>query len=61
VDTVPKVSPPKLKKKIKLCYTIILLVILYECETYKLKEKCRLRVFTNDAEEYILGPKRKEV
>ena len=35
--------------KIKICKTIILSVVLYDCETWSLtlREECRLRVFEN--------------
>ena len=49
--------------KIKIYRTIILSVVLYECETWSLilREECRLRVFQNRALRRIFGPKRDEV
>jgi len=49
--------------KTKIYRTIILLVVLYGCETWllTLKEVCRLRVFENRALRRIFGPKRDEV
>jgi hypothetical protein len=43
--------------------TIILLVVLYECETWSLtlREERRLRVFENRVLRRIFGPKRDEV
>jgi hypothetical protein len=43
--------------------TIILPVVLYECETWSLtlREEHRLRVFENRALRRIFGPKRVEV
>ena len=43
--------------------TIILPVVLYECETWSLtlREECRLRVFVNRVLRRIFGPKRDEV
>jgi hypothetical protein len=40
--------------------TIILTVVMYECETLSLtlREKCRLRVFENRVLRRIFGPKR---
>jgi hypothetical protein len=45
--------------KIKIHRTIILTVVLYECETWSLtlREKCRLRVFENRVLRRIFGPK----
>ena len=42
--------------------TIILLVVLYDCETWSLtlREECRLRVFENRILRRIFGPKRDE-
>jgi hypothetical protein len=49
--------------KIKIYRTIILVVVLYGCETWllTLREKCRLRVFENRVLRRIFGPKRDEV
>jgi len=49
--------------KIKIDRTIILLVVLYGCETWslQLREECRLRVFKNRVLRRIFGPKREEV
>ena len=49
--------------KIKIYRTIILPVVLYECETLSLtlREKCRLRVFENRVLWRIFGPKRYKV
>jgi hypothetical protein len=49
--------------KIKIYKTIILLVVLYGCETLSLtlREKYRLRVFENRVLRRIFGPKRDEV
>jgi len=49
--------------KIKICRTIILLVVLYGCETWSptLREERRLRVFENRVLRRIFGPKRDEV
>jgi hypothetical protein len=46
--------------KIKIYRTIILLVVLYGCETWslKLREELRLRVFENRVLRRIFGPKR---
>jgi len=46
--------------KIKIYKTIILPVVLYDCETWSLtlREKCRLRVFENRILRRIFGPKR---
>jgi hypothetical protein len=48
--------------KIKIYRTIILLVVLYRCETWSctLKEECRLRVSENLVSR-IFGPERDEV
>ena len=48
--------------KIKIFKTMILLVVLYGCETWSLtlKEECRLRVFENRILRRIFGPKRDE-
>jgi hypothetical protein len=48
-------------KKIKICRTIILPVVLHECETWLLIEKCRLRVFKNRVLRRIFGRKRVKV
>jgi hypothetical protein len=47
----------------RLCKTIILLVILYGCEAWSLtlREEHRLRVFENKVLRRIFGPKRDEV
>ena len=49
--------------KIKIYRTIILLAVLYGCETWSLplREECGLRVFENRMLRRILGPKRAEV
>jgi hypothetical protein len=49
--------------KIKIYKTIILLVVLYGCETLSptLREEHRLRVFENRVLRRIFGPKRDEV
>jgi hypothetical protein len=49
--------------KIRIYRTIVLLVILYGCETWSLnlKEERRLRVFENRVLRRIFGPKRDEV
>jgi hypothetical protein len=49
--------------KIKIYKTIILLVVLYGCETWSLtlREEHRLKVFENRVLRRIFGPKRDEV
>jgi hypothetical protein len=49
--------------KVKIYKTIILPVVLYECETWSvtLREEHRLRVFENRVLRRIFGPKRDEV
>jgi hypothetical protein len=49
--------------KIIICKTIILLVVLYGCETWSLtlREEHRLRVFENRVLRRIFGPKRDEM
>jgi hypothetical protein len=49
--------------KVKIYKTIILLVVLYGCETwyFRLREEHRLRVFDNRVLRRIFGPKRDEV
>jgi hypothetical protein len=49
--------------KIKIQRTIILPVVVYECETWSLtlREKCRLRVFENKVPTTTFGPKRDEI
>jgi hypothetical protein len=49
--------------KIKIYRTIILPVVLYECESWSLtlREECRLRVFENKVLRKVFGPKRDEV
>jgi hypothetical protein len=49
--------------KIKIYKTIILPVVLYECETWSntLREECRLSVFEIRVLRRIFGPKRDEV
>ena len=49
--------------KIKIYRTIILPVVLYECETWSLtlKEEHRLRVYENRVLRRVFGPKRDEV
>jgi hypothetical protein len=57
------VFPSCIKKlKIKICRTVILLVVLYGCETRSLtlREEHRLRVFENSVLRRIFGPKREE-
>jgi len=51
------------KLKIKIYRTIILPVVLYECETWSqtLREERRLRVFENRVLKKVFGPKRDEV
>jgi len=53
----------KLKIKNKIYRTIILLVVLYGCETWSLilREERRLRVFENRVLRRVFGPKRDEV
>jgi hypothetical protein len=48
--------------KVKIYKTVILMVVLYECETWSLTlgEEHRLRVFENKVLRKILGPKKKE-
>jgi hypothetical protein len=49
--------------KIRIYKSIILPVVLYECETWSLtlREEHRLRVFENRVLRRIFGPKRDEV
>jgi hypothetical protein len=49
--------------KITIYRTIILHVVLYECETLllTLRQECRLRVFENRVLRRIFGPKREKV
>jgi hypothetical protein len=49
--------------KIKIYRAIILLVVLYGCETWSLtlREEHRLRVFENRVLRRVFGPKRDEV
>jgi hypothetical protein len=49
--------------KVKIHKTIILPVVLYDCETWSvtLREEHRLRVFENRVLRGIFGPKRDEV
>ena len=49
--------------KIKIYRTIILLVVLYGCETWSLtmREERRLRAFENRVLRRVFGPKRDEV
>jgi len=56
-------SFPSKNVKIKIYRTIILLVVLYGCETWSLtlREERRLRVFENRVLRRIFGPKRDEV
>jgi len=51
------------KLKIKIYRTIILPVVLYECETWSLtlREETKLRVFENMVLRRIFGPRRYEV
>jgi hypothetical protein len=48
---------------IKIYTTIILPIVLYECETWSLtlREECRLMVFENRVLRRLFGPKRDEV
>jgi hypothetical protein len=48
--------------KIKIYKTVILLFVLYGCETWSLtlREKCRLRIFENRVLRRMFGPKREE-
>jgi hypothetical protein len=58
------VSSSLLSKNLKInIYKIIILVVLYGCETWSLtlREECRLRVFENRMLRRIFGPKRDEV
>ena len=50
-------------ENIKIYRTIIVHVVLYECETWllTLRKECRLSVFENRVLRRILGPKRDEV
>jgi hypothetical protein len=56
------VSYQKKNLKIKIYKTVILPVVLYECETWSLTlgKKHRLRVFQNRVLRKIFGPKREE-
>jgi hypothetical protein len=49
--------------KVKICNTIILPDVLYECETWSLtlREEHRLRVFENRVLRGVSGPKRDEI
>jgi hypothetical protein len=49
--------------KLKIYRTIILLVVLYGCESWSLtlREECRLSVFENRVLRRVFGPKRDEV
>jgi hypothetical protein len=49
--------------KVKIYKTVILVVVLYGCETLSLtlREDCRLRVFENTVLRRIFGPKWDEV
>ena len=49
--------------KIKIYRTVILLVVLYGCETWSLtlREERRLRAFENRVLRRVFGPKRDEV
>jgi hypothetical protein len=49
--------------KVRICKTIILLVVLYGCETWSLtvREEHKLRVFENRVLRKTSGPKRNEV
>ena len=49
--------------KVKTCKTIILPVVLYDCETWSLilREEHRLRVFKNKVLSKIFGAKRNEI
>ena len=51
------------KYNVNIYRTIILPVVLYECETWSLtlREECRQRVLENRVLRRILGPKRGEV
>jgi hypothetical protein len=52
-----------LPKKIRICITVMLPVVLYGCETWclTLREEHRLRGFENRVLRRIFGPKRDEV
>jgi hypothetical protein len=54
---------PSRNVKVKIYKTIILLAVLYGCETWSLtlREEPRLRVFENRVLRRIFGPKRDEV
>jgi hypothetical protein len=56
-------SHPSRNWKIKIHITIILIVVLYGCETWSLKfrEEGRLKVFENRVPRSIFGPKVDEV
>jgi hypothetical protein len=56
-------SAVKKTKKIRIYKTIILPVVLYECETWSLtlKKEHRLRVFVNRVLRRVFGPKRDEM
>ena len=51
------------KWKIKILRTIILLFVLYGCETclFAVREECKLKVFENKVLRRLFGPKRDEV
>jgi hypothetical protein len=57
------IVPQSRNVKVKMYKTIILLVVLYGCETWSLtqREEHRLRVFENRVLRRIFGPKRDEV
>jgi len=48
--------------KTNICRTIILLVVVYGCETWSVtsREECRLSVFRNMVLREVFGPKKKE-
>jgi len=58
----PKGKPPK-NVKIKIYINIIVLVVLYECETWSLTmwKEYGQRVFENGVLKKIFGPKRDDV
>ena len=63
-NSIYKVVSKKLKIKIHIVYrTIILVVVLYGCESWSLalREERRLRVFENRVLRIVFGPKRDEV
>jgi hypothetical protein len=63
VQSLPSSRLLSKNRKMRIYKTIILLVILYGCETWSLTltEEHRLRVFENKVPRRIFGPKRDEV